>query len=323
MQNAITKLKLKNILQKYRLVIILILIILISSLISEHFLSLTNFINIIRQISMVAIIAVGSTVIIVNGGIDLSVGSVAAFSGVLFAGLVANNNFPMLIAVLITLIFGAVAGLVNGGVTVSFSVPPFIVTLATMYIFRGLAYIYTGGGYPISNVPKNFDILGRGYLAYIPIPIIVMALIFCIFIWFLNYTKYGLYIYCVGGNETASKLFGVNVKLVKLMSYVIGSVLASLGGIILASRLNSGQPAAGENFLFMAITATILGGTSLTGGEGTLVGTLLGAVILGLLTNILTLKNVNYFYQLVVQGIVLMAAVIIDVLLVKRTKDND
>jgi ribose/xylose/arabinose/galactoside ABC-type transport system permease subunit len=146
-----------------------------------------------------------------------------------------------------------------------------------------------------------------------------MALIFVIFIWFLNYTKYGLYIYCVGGNETASKLFGVNIKLVKVVAYVLGSVLASLGGVILASRLNSGQPAAGENFLFMAITSTILGGTSLTGGEGTLVGTLLGAVILGLLTNILTLKNVSYFYQLVVQGLVLISAVIIDVLLMKKT----
>jgi ribose transport system permease protein len=311
--------RVKSFLKKYRLILILVLMAVISSLISEHFLSLNNFLNIIRQISMVAIIAVGSTVIIVNGGIDLSVGSVAAFSGVLFAGLMANNGLPMITAILITLAVGAVVGLLNGGVMVSFSVPPFIVTLATMYIFRGLAYIYTGGGYPISNVPKNFDILGRGYIGYIPVPIVIMVLIFVIFIWFLNYTKYGLYIYCVGGNETASKLFGVNVKLVKIVAYVMGGALASLGGIILASRLNSGQPAAGENFLFMAITATILGGTSLTGGEGSLVGTLLGAVILGLLSNILTLKNVNYFYQLVVQGLVLMAAVILDVMLVKKT----
>jgi ribose/xylose/arabinose/galactoside ABC-type transport system permease subunit len=320
MQENGIKITLKNFLKRYRLIMILILIVLISFVISDHFLSLNNFLNIIRQISMVAIIAVGSTVIIINGGIDLSIGSVSAFSGVLFAGLVANHDFSIFIALVVTLFFGAIAGLINGGVTVGFSVPPFIVTLASMYIFRGLAYIYTGGGYPISNVPKNFDILGRGYMGFIPIPIIIMAVVFIVFIWFLNYTKYGLYIYCVGGNETASKLFGVNINLVKIIAYVMGSVLASLGGVILASRLNSGQPAAGENFLFMAITATILGGTSLTGGEGTLIGTLLGAVILGFLNNILTLKNVSYFYQLVVQGLVLMIAVIIDVLLVKKTK---
>ena len=267
---------------------------------------------------MVAIIAVGSTLIIIIGGIDLSVGSVAAFSGVLFAGLVANSNLSIPLAFIVTLLFGALAGFINGGVTVKFSVPPFIVTLATMYVFRGLSYVYTKGGYPISNVPKNFDMIGRGYVWFIPIPIIIMIIVFVLFILFLNYTKYGLYIYCVGGSETASKLFGVNNNLVKIIAYILGGTLAALGGLILASRLNSGQPAAGEDFLFMAITATILGGTSLKGGEGTLFGTLIGAVILGVLNNILTLKNVNYFYQLIVQGLVLVAAVILDVTLSKR-----
>ena len=307
-----------KILRDFRLIFILIIIILIASFISDYFLSFTNFLNIVRQISMVAIIAVGSTIIIIVGGIDLSVGSVAAFAGVFFAGLVSNNGIPVPIAILITLLFGAAAGFINGGISVKFSVPPFIVTLATMYVFRGLSYIYTKGGYPISNVPKNFDMIGRGYIWFIPIPIIIMIIVFLIFILFLNFTKYGLYIYCSGGNETAAKLFGVNVSLVKIIAYIIGGTLAALGGLILASRLNSGQPAAGEDFLFMAITATILGGTSLKGGEGTLVGTLIGAVILGVLNNILTLTNVNYFYQLVVQGIVLVAAVILDVTLSKR-----
>jgi ribose/xylose/arabinose/galactoside ABC-type transport system permease subunit len=267
---------------------------------------------------MVSVIAVGSTIIIIAGGIDLSVGSIAAFAGVLVAGLTAKNNLPVPAAVLITLLFGAFAGFINGGVTVKFSVPPFIVTLATMNIFRGLTYIYTGGGYPISDVPRNFDFLGRGYIWHIPVPIIIMALVFIIFIMFLKYIKWGLYIYCVGGNETASQLFGVNIKLVKIISYIIGGILSSLGGIILASRLNSGNPQAGESFLFMAITAVILGGTSLAGGEGSLIGTLIGAIILGILNNILTLENVNYFYQLLVQGVVLLGAVIMDVTLAKR-----
>ena len=308
----------RKFLQNYRLLLILILIILVSSLVSENFLSINNLLNIIRQISMVAIIAVGSTIIIIIGGIDLSIGSVAAFAGVLFAGLTARNNLPILIALLITLLFGACAGLLNGGVTVGFSVPPFIVTLGTMYIFRGVTYLYTRGGYPISDVPEKFSLLGRGYIWHIPIPIIIMAIVFIIFILFLNYTRYGLYMYCVGGNETASKLFGVNVKWIKIVAYMIGGLLSSLGGIILASRLNMGNPKSGELFLFMAITAVILGGTSLKGGEGTLIGTLMGAIILGILNNILTLKNVSYFYQLIVQGLVLMFAVILQSLLSKR-----
>ena len=309
----------RKVLQNYSLLLILILVILMSSLISEHFLSFTNFLNVIRQISMVSIIAVGSTIVIMSGGIDLSIGSVATLGGVLFAGLTARNNLPIPIALLIVLLFGALAGLLNGGITVGFSVPPFIVTLATMYIFQGITNLYAGGGYTaISGVPKGFDLIGSGYIWHIPIPIIIMAIVFVIFILFLKYTKYGLYIYCVGGNETASKLFGVNVKLIKLMAYMIGGLLSALGGSVLASRLNSGNVQACEFFLFMAITAVILGGTSLKGGEGTLIGTLIGAVILGIIYNILNLANVNYFYQFIIHGAVLMFAVIIQVLLAKR-----
>ncbi len=309
---------LRKFLQNYILLFLLILVIAVASLVSEHFLSVTNFLNVLRQISMVSIIAVGSTIIIMVGGIDLSIGSVAAFAGVLFAGLAANNNLPLPLALLIALLFGASAGFLNGGIIVGFSVPPFIVTLATMYIFRGATYLYTRGGYPISDVPEKFDLLGRGYIWRIPIPIIIMTIIFVIFILFLNYTKYGLYIYCVGGNETASKLFGINVKFIKIMAYMIGGLLSSLGGIILASRLNLGNPKSGEFFLFMAITAVILGGTNLKGGEGALTGTLIGVVILGIINNVLTLKNVNYFYQLVLQGLILIIAVIIQVSLSKE-----
>ncbi len=311
---------LRKFLQDYILLFILILVIVIASLISEHFLSVTNFLNVLRQISMVAIIAVGSTIIIMVGGIDLSVGSVAAFAGILFAGLAARNNLPLPLALLIALLFGVSAGLLNGGIIVGFSVPPFIATLATMFIFRGATFIYAGGSYTsIAKVPEKFDLLGKGYIWRIPIPIIIMAIVFVVFILFLNYTKYGLYIYCVGGNETASKLFGINVKFIKIMAYMIGGLMSSLGGIILASRLNSGNPQAGELFLFMAITAVILGGTNLKGGEGTLTGTLMGAIILGILNNVLTLANVNYFYQFIVYGFVLIIAVIMQVSLSKKT----
>jgi ribose/xylose/arabinose/galactoside ABC-type transport system permease subunit len=308
----------KSIFTRYGLIIILAAIVLISSLISPVFLTYQNLMNIIRQISMIGIIAIGATIVLIIGGIDLSVGSTAVFASVFFAGLVSYNGLPIWLAFAISIIAGMAVGLFNGSITVGFAVPPFIVTLASMNALRGLAYIYTNGGVPISKVPSGFSWLGREYLWFIPVPVVIMLLLFIIFSLFLNYTKSGIYLYAVGGNEKASGLSGINVKWVKILAYVIGGGLAAVSGVILASRLNSGQPAAGGDLLFNAITAAVLGGTSLSGGEGTLRGTLVGAIIIGITVNIMTLLNVIFFYQLVIQGFILLAAVILDVTMKKR-----
>jgi ribose/xylose/arabinose/galactoside ABC-type transport system permease subunit len=308
----------KTLFTRYGLLFILALMVIIASFVSPVFLTYDNLMNIIRQISMVAIIAIGATIVLIIGGIDLSVGSTAVFCSVFFAGLVSYNNLPIWLAFAFSLIAGMAVGLFNGSITVGFSVPPFIVTLASMNALRGMAYIYTNGGVPISRVPSGFSWLGREYLWLVPVPVVIMLVLFLVFAAFLNYTKSGIYLYAVGGNEKASSLSGLRVKWVKILAYVIGGGLAAVSGVILASRLNSGQPAAGGDLLFNAITAAVLGGTSLSGGEGTLRGTLIGAIIIGITVNIMTLLNVIFFYQLVIQGFILLAAVILDVTMKKR-----
>jgi ribose/xylose/arabinose/galactoside ABC-type transport system permease subunit len=308
----------KSFFTRYGLIIILIGIVVISSFVSPVFLTYQNIMNIIRQISMVAIIAIGATIVLIIGGIDLSIGSTAVFCSVFFAGLASYNNLPLWLAFIIAVIAGMAVGLFNGAITVGFAVPPFIVTLATMNALRGLAYIYTRGGVPISKVPAGFSWIGREYISFVPVPVVIMLLLFLVFSFFLNYTKSGVYIYAVGGNEKASNLSGISVAWVKILAYVIGGGLAATSGVILASRLNSGQPAAGGDLLFNAITAAVLGGTSLAGGEGTLRGTLVGAIIIGITVNIMTLLNVIFFYQLVIQGFILLGAVILDVMMKKR-----
>lgn len=308
----------KSIFTRYGLILILVAIVIISSLVSPVFLTYQNLMNIIRQISMIAIIAIGATIVLIIGGIDLSVGSTAVFCSVFFAGLVSYNSLPIWLAFAISIIAGMAVGLFNGSITVGFAVPPFIVTLASMNALRGLAYIYTNGGVPISKVPSGFSWLGREYLWFIPVPVVIMLVLFLVFSLFLNFTKSGIYLYAVGGNEKASGLSGINVKWVKILAYVIGGGLAAVSGVILASRLNSGQPAAGGDLLFNAITAAVLGGTSLSGGEGTLRGTLVGAIIIGITVNVMTLLNVIFFYQLVIQGFILLAAVILDVTMKKK-----
>ena len=310
--------KYRSFFTRFGLLIILAVMVVIASLISPVFLSYQNLMNIVRQVSMVAIIAIAATIVLIIGGIDLSIGSTAVFCSVLFAGLVSYNNLPIWISLVLSIVAGMGVGLLNGGITVGFNVPPFIVTLATMNAFRGLAYIYTRGGVPISKVPTGFSWIGREYIGFIPVPVIIMILLFLVFSFFLNRTRSGIYLYSVGGNEKASHLSGIRVRWVKILAYVIGGGLAAVSGIILASRLNSGQPAAGGDLLFSAITAAVLGGTSLSGGEGTLRGTLIGAIIIGITVNVMTLMNVIFFYQLVIQGFILLGAVILDVTMKRR-----
>ncbi|HBF36105.1 MAG TPA: ribose ABC transporter permease [Firmicutes bacterium] len=279
------------------------------SFISSFFFTFSNMINVIRQVSLNAIISVGMTLVILTGGIDLSVGSVVALSGTISASLMAGG-VNMWVAILIGILIGAVAGLINGLTITKLNVPPIITTLAMMTAARGIALVYTNG-YPISNLPDSFVFLGRGYWGPIPIPGIIMVVIYILGYILLTQMKVGRYIYGLGGNEEAVHLSGISVTRIKILVYTICGIVSAVSGLILASRLDSGQPLAGSGFEMDAIAAVIIGGASISGGEGTMIGTIIGALIMNVLNNGLNLMNVNPYSQQIVKGVVLAAAVAI------------
>ncbi len=266
-------------------------------------------------------IATGMTLIVLTGGIDLSVGSVLALCGAMTAGLLKNGlqfpssdlfiGFTIPGAVLGGLIIGSVLGLLNGAVITSFKVPPFVATLAMLTIARGFTMLYTGG-HPISNLGEGFAYIGTGSLLGIPVPVWIATAVVLLAVFITQKTKLGRYIYAIGGNEMAAKLSGIRINRVKLTVYAIGAALAAAGGIIVTSRLDSAQPNAGISYELDAIAAVVIGGTSLNGGKGTVWGTVIGAIIIGVLNNGLVLLNVSPFWQQVVKGGVILLAVIID-----------
>lgn len=280
------------------------------SMISNDFLTVGNIFNVLRQISINALIAFGMTFVILTGGIDLSVGSILALSGAVTAGLIAGGMDAWL-AALVGLLLGAVMGAVNGIMIAKGKIAPFIATLATMTVFRGLTLVYTEGK-PITGLSPEFAMFGKGYFLEIPMPIIWMLLSFAILYVVLKHTTFGRHVYALGGNEEATRLSGIHTDRVKVMVYSISGLLAAFSGIILTSRLNSAQPTAGTAYELDAIAAVVLGGTSLAGGRGWIAGTLIGAMIIGILDNGLNLLNVSSFYQQVVKGGVILAAVLLD-----------
>nr|WP_050807033.1 ribose ABC transporter permease [Acetonema longum] len=280
------------------------------TLLSDRFLTVDNLLNVARQVSINAIISVGMTLIILTGGIDLSVGSILAFSGSITAGLLAGGQ-AILPAILAGVAAGAILGLINGLLVARAGIPPFIATLGTMTAARGFTLVYTDGR-PITGMEEAFRFLGGGYLASIPVPVVIMAAIFLAAYIMLTQTRFGRYIYAIGGNEEAARLSGINTKKILLAVYTLGGVLAGFSGIIMASRLNSAQPTAGTGFELDAIAAVVLGGTSTAGGVGTVGGTLIGAMIIGVLDNGLNLLNVSSFYQQVAKGAVILLAVYVD-----------
>lgn len=287
---------------------------------SSSFPTVKNVFNVLRQISSNLLLACGMTMVIILGGIDLSVGSVIALSGVLAAGCVSRYGLAIPVAMLIGIIIGVVFGAFNGTVVAKTTIPPFIVTLATMNIARGLAGVYTGGS-PVRVVSKEWQFLGAGYVGGVPVPVIIMIIVFIISVLIMNRTKMGRYIYAVGGNMLAAKFSGINVAKVKFFVYTYSGLMAGLAGVILASRMYSGQPTAGEGAEMDAIAAVVVGGTSMSGGSGKLGGTLIGALIIGILSNGLNLMNVNSFWQTVVKGVVILLAVFIDY--IRTIKKND
>jgi len=288
----------------------LALLVIVLSIISEDFLTASNILNVLRQISINALIAFGMTFVILTGGIDLSVGSIFALSGAITAGLMVQGTDPLL-AVLVGLLSGALMGAINGFLIAKGKVAPFIGTLATMTVFRGLTLVYTEGR-PITGMPEGFAMLGKGYFFEIPMPVIWMLISFVVLYMLLKHTTFGRHVYALGSNEVATQLSGINTSRVKILVYSISGLFAALSGIILTSRLNSAQPTAGTSYELDAIAAVVLGGTSLAGGKGWIVGTLIGAMIIGVLDNGLNLLNVSSFYQLVVKGGVILIAVLLD-----------
>ncbi len=284
---------------------------------SSSFLTPKNLFNILRQISTNMLLACGMTMVIILGGIDLSVGSIIALSGVISAGCVARYGLPIPVALLVGVLIGLVIGSVNGGIIAFTTIPPFIVTLATMNVARGLAKVYTGGS-PVRVVTKEWQFLGAGYIGPVPVPVIIMIVVVIITAFIMNRTKMGRHIYAVGGNAQAAVFSGIKVSKVKFFVHAFSGVMAGLAGIILASRMYSGQPTAGEGAEMDAIAAVVVGGTSMAGGSGKIGGTVIGALIIGILNNGLNLLNVNSFWQDVVKGIVILLAVLIDYFRTKK-----
>jgi len=265
--------------------------------------------NLARQSSIIAIIAVGMSLAILTGGIDLSVGPVMALSGTLMAGMMVAGLPPSL-AIVLGLLVGAAFGAFNGVFVAFVGMPPIIVTLATMGIARGLGLIYTGG-YPISGLPEGFAFFGRGSLVGIETPILIMIAVYAVGYVLLSHTATGRYLYAIGGNEEATRLSGIRVSRYKLLVYTLSGTTAAIAGLILTSRLMSGQPNAGVGFELDAIAAVVLGGAAITGGRGMILGTLVGALLLGVLNNGLNLMGVSPYLQTVIKGLIILLAIYI------------
>jgi ribose transport system permease protein len=287
-------------------------------ILTPHFLTVSNLLNVAQQATIIAIIAVGMTFVIITGGIDLSVGSVLAFAGVVMANAL-QSGLPLPLALLIGLGVGLLCGVINGLLITVGRLPPFIATLGMMSVARGAALMFTEGR-PISGFSEGFRSIATGEILRIPAPVVIMIVVYLIAHFVLKRTKLGRYTYAIGGNEEAALLSGINVRLNKTLVYGIAGLLSGLAAILLTARLNSAQPIAGMNYELDAIAATVIGGTSLLGGEGTVSGTLIGALIMAVLRNGLNLLSVSSFFQQVVIGSVIIFAVLIDMALKRRGK---
>ncbi|GAA3732241.1 ribose ABC transporter permease [Plantactinospora mayteni] len=311
--------------ERVGILVVLVALVALMAVIAPNFATVDNLLNIARSISINAILAAGITFVILTAGIDLSVGSILAVSGVA-AVLAALAGAPTPVAVLAGVLAGGVAGLLNGILTAYLSLAAFIVTLGTMTFLRGLAYTMTDGQPIVSNT-LNFRDIGNGYVTGVPVPVVVMAVVYLVAWFVLERTRYGRHVYAVGGNAEAARLAGINVRRVTMSVYAVAGACAGLAGVIFAARVVSAQPTAGTGYELDAIAAAVLGGTSLMGGRGRILGTLIGSIILGVLTTGLILMNVPFFTQLLIKGVVIILAVAIDSLknrpLRRRTRIAD
>ncbi|MFM0288073.1 ABC transporter permease [Paraburkholderia megapolitana] len=286
------------------------------AVLSSNFLTLGNLLNIVMQVSIIAILGFGMTYVLLLGDIDLSVGAVMALVGTVAAFSMQHGLHPAL-AIVIAMGAGLVLGFINGTLTAMLTIPSFIVTVATMGVFRGLAYI-TSAGVPISIDDDRFAALGNATFLGIAIPIWLLVVLLAINHFVLSKTVFGRKAYLAGGNREAALYSGINVRRLRIGIFMISGLMASIGGVLMTSRLYSAQPNAGLGYELDAIAAAVLGGTSLSGGYGTIIGTLIGALIIGVINNGMNLLSVPYFYQLIVKGVVILVAVCIDVQTKKR-----
>lgn len=302
----------KAILKKSGSLIGLVVLFVVIACLNSSFIDPGNLKNLLRQVSINALISFGMTFVILTGGIDLSVGSILALSSALMGSFIVGGLDPIL-AIVVACLIGAALGAVNGLVITYGKVAPFIATLSTMTIFRGLTLVYTNGN-PISGLTENEAFLnfGQGYFLELPVPAVMMLIMFGILYFILHKTPLGRKTYAVGGNEKVSFIAGIKINRIKIFAYTVTGMLCGMAGAILTSRLNSAQPTAGTGYELDAIAAVVLGGTSLSGGKGRIVGTLVGALIIGTLNNGLNILNVSSFYQQVVKGIVILLAVLMD-----------
>jgi ribose transport system permease protein len=305
------KINITEIFKRYGIFLVLIVLMVFFAVSSEAFLAPSNLFNVARQVSMLGIAAVGMTFALLLGGIDLSIGSQITLVNIVSAWLMVKGGMNPAAAALLGIMLSTALGFVNGLAIANLAMPPLIVTLCSMTILEGLAYI-ASKGIPIFGFPESFAFIGQGYAGLVPIPVIIMIVILGIGFFILNFTYFGRYFYAVGGNEEASNLSGINVKMVKYMAYTLSGLFAGIAGIVMLSRTNSGQPLAGKGFEFDVLTAAVLGGVSVNGGYGKISNVVAGVFIIGVLSNGMVLLNVSQYVQMVTKGLVLFAAVAFD-----------
>lgn len=310
--------------QTSSLALVLAALFIFFSLTTQAFFTGPNLINVMRQASFTGIAAVGATMVLLIGGIDLSIGSLLAFTGVIAAKVIIEAGLPPAVGLLAGLAAGTLAGLLNGLIITRFRIPALITTLGTLTIIRGIGFTLTGGlpvfGFPqepFLGFTEGVQAIGKGYLLGIPVPVIIMVIVFVLGYIFLYRTYFGRYIYAIGGNAETARLSGIKVKRIQLLVYTLAGLLTGIAGMIVMGRVNSGQPSVGVGFELEVITAVVLGGVSIAGGAGSLLGVILGVFIMGVLSNGLIILNVSEYNQMVVRGLVLLIAVGVDQLRIR------
>lgn len=291
---------------------VLVILCVVVAFATDKFLTANNIISVLRQISINMYIALGMTLIVILGHIDLTVGALVAMSGTLTVGFVVNQGMPLALAIILGLVFGLVVGFVDGVIISKFRVPAFIITMAMQNVCNGVAYVYSGG--QSTRITDDFFVeIGTGYLFnVIPLPVVYMIILIIIFSFLLGKTKFGTYVFAIGGNREAARLSGVPIRKVEVIVFTLSGLMASFAGLVLASRMYSGQPSVGSGYEMDAIAACVLGGTSMAGGRGRISGTVFGAMVIGIISNGLNLIGVSSYWQLIVKGIIIAGAVLMD-----------
>lgn len=298
---------------KYIIFIFLIVFCAVLSVTTSGFLTEKNIINVLRQVSYNGVIAVGMTFVIITGNIDLSVGGVVGLAAIVACDFAHPGEYPLIVPILVALGIGALVGLVNGIGIAYGHVPAFIMTLGTNTILRGVIMLYNNGK-PVLDLSEQYQAIGSGYLGRIPIPVIILIAVLLLGWFILNKTRFGRHVLAVGGNEQAARVSGINTQLVKITVYIMSGLFSAIAGMIISARVNAGSPTLGTGYENDAIAAAVIGGTSMMGGQGSMIGTIGGILIIGVMNNGLDLLNVSSYYQQVSKGVIIIAAVLFDML---------